>query len=304
MGDPSGIGPEVIAKALKKPSLRNLGPFVILGDKEVYQRYAAQRLSHVLFLDLKTMAPHDWQAGRPTLYSAKASLRYLQKAVELLKNKTISALVTAPVCKEGICQFYPSFQGHTEFFAQAFHTQNVGMMFVAGGLRILIATRHIPLAHVSRTIDAQRLYQDIELVDHELKRLFHLKRPNIAVCGLNPHAGEGGRMGTEEIIKIIPAIQKARRRRINVEGPFAADTLFTPPNVKKYAAVIAMYHDQGLIAMKTLAFAKAVNLTLGLPFIRTSPAHGTAFDIAGKNRADPSSMAEALQLAAHLSHAS
>jgi len=174
-------------------------------------------------------------------------------------------------------------------------------MFVADKLKTVLATRHIPLSRVSKKITPALLTEVIHLAAVALQNYFKIKNPAIAVCGLNPHAGENGEMGKEEIQTIIPALQKIKRNGIDVRGPFSADTLFYPPISQKYDAIISMYHDQGLIAIKSLYFKNLVNLTIGLPFVRTSPAHGTAFDIAGKNKADPSSMQAAIKLALQLS---
>ncbi len=277
LGDPAGVGPEVIAKSLAKPSIQKLGHFKIIGNPSP-----------------------KIKPGRPDQHSAQASLAYLQKAVELLKSRKINALVTAPVCKEAITALGKPFHGHTEFLAHAFHVKNFEMMFVSKALRTIIVTRHIPIQRVSRSITLTKVYNTILLANKSLKEHFKIKRPRIAVWGLNPHAGEGGSMGQEEITKIIPSIHKAQREGIHVQGPFPADTLFSPDTTRGYDVIISMYHDQGLIPVKTLYFNQLVNLTIGLPFIRTSPAHGTAFDIAGKNKADPSSMSEAIKLAAKL----
>jgi len=300
LGDPSGIGPEVIAGALKKPAIRKLGDFILIGDYTVYRKYSTARYKNCSFIDLKTVRPNQCRPGKPNAAGAKASLNALQKGVELLKKGTISRLVTAPVCKETIVRIRPSFQGHTEFLADAFGVKNSGMMFVADKLRTIVVTRHIPLCKVSQAVNAAGVYNTIKLTHAALKNTFNIKRPVIAVCGLNPHAGEGGTIGREEIKNIIPAIKKAKRRQMNVCGPFAADTLFSPDVTDRFDCIVAMYHDQGLIPVKTLRFKKLVNLTIGLPFVRTSPAHGTAFDIAGKKKADPSSMCEAIKLAAQL----
>jgi 4-hydroxythreonine-4-phosphate dehydrogenase len=286
LGDPGGIGPEVVAKALRSlrsprlASLHRLVEYVIIGDQKMLSTYPK---------------------GRVNKACGKASLMYLQQAVELLKAKKIDALVTAPVCKEAVCMVQPSFQGHTEYLAQAFRAKNVGMMFVHDTLRTMIVTRHLALKDIPKQISGKNVYEAIALTHQSLNKIFKIQHPVIGVCGLNPHAGEGGRMGQEEIKIIIPAIRKAQRKKMKVKGPFAADTLFTPDRLKGLDAIVAMYHDQGLIPMKTLAFKKVVNLTVGLPFIRTSPAHGTAFDIAGKGVADPSSMIEAIKLAVQLS---
>lgn len=301
LGDPSGIGPEVVARALAKPAIRKLGTFKLIGDFTVYRKYSASVYKNCSFIDLKCIKSNQWQLGKPNNASAQSSLTALHTAVELLRTKEISALVTAPVCKEAIGRLQPSFHGHTEFLAEAFGIKKVGMMFVADKLRTIIVTRHIPLHKVSTMVTLTNVYDTIELTNQALKNIFRIKKPAIAVCGLNPHAGEGGTIGKEEITKIIPAIKKAKRRKINVQGPFAADTLFSPDVTGQFDAIVAMYHDQGLIPVKTLCFTNLVNLTIGLPFIRTSPAHGTAFNIAGKKKANPASMCEAIKLATQLS---
>lgn len=302
LGDPSGIGAEVTAKALAKPSLRNAARFTVIGDEYLFRKYFPVRYKNCTFLDAGCPqgGAGDFRPGRPSRLTGKASLKYLQTAIELIKRKELSALVTAPVCKEAIGQTDASFHGHTEFLADAFHAREVGMMFVAGPLRVLLVTRHIPLSQVSRVVDSDLVYRAIRLTDTALQEYFRVPKPLIGVCGLNPHAGEGGTIGGEEIRHIIPAIKRARARGLRVEGPFAADTIFYPRSSGRFDAILAMYHDQGLIPVKTLYFRKLVNLTVGLPFVRTSPAHGTAFDIAGKNKADASSMIEAVKLAVRL----
>ena len=300
LGDPTGIGPEVVARALAKPAIRKLGSFQLIGDYCVYRKYCSAHYHNCSFIDLKSMKLSEWKTGRPNKASAKASLNALEKGIELLKRKEISSLVTAPVSKEAIGSIKPSFQGHTEFLADAFRIKNVGMMFVADKVRTIIVTRHIPIHQVPKAISASNVYKTINLTHRALKEIFRIKEPVIGVCGLNPHAGEGGTIGREEMTKIIPAIKKARQHHMNVQGPFAADTLFSPDITQRYDAIVAMYHDQGLIPVKTLCFKELVNLTIGLPFIRTSPAHGTAFNIAGKNKADPSSMCAAIKLAVQL----
>jgi 4-hydroxythreonine-4-phosphate dehydrogenase len=301
LGDPSGIGPEVVARALAGPAIRGLGPFKLIGDYAVYRRYCSSDYRNCSFIDVKSIKPNQWRLGKPNNAGARASFNALHTAVELLKRKEISGLVTAPVCKEAISRIAPSFQGHTEFLAEAFGVKNVGMMFVADKLRTVVVTRHIPLHKVSKAVNTANVYDTIRLTHFALENIFRIRKPVIAVCGLNPHAGEGGTIGREEITKIIPAIKKANRHQMNVQGPFAADTLFSPEAARPFDAVVAMYHDQGLIPVKTLCFTKLVNLTIGLPFIRTSPAHGTAFNIAGRSKADPSSMCEAIKLAIRLS---
>ncbi|HQP12393.1 MAG: 4-hydroxythreonine-4-phosphate dehydrogenase PdxA [Candidatus Omnitrophica bacterium] len=302
MGDPAGIGPEVLAKALKHPAVRKGGPFCIIGDKAVLKRYTSKLPDNCDLFDLKRLNEDTVKPGQGTVVSAQASLAYLQAAVNLLKRKDVSALVTAPVHKENICKSGLFFEGHTEFLARAFHREHVEMMFVARDLRVVLLTRHIPLKRVSRSITAESLLATLQRSQQTLRTQFGIPKPRIAVCGLNPHAGEGGHIGDEEIRVIIPALAAAKKKKIRAEGPFAADTLFTPHQAQHFDLIIAMYHDQGLTGIKALCLNNLVNFTAGLPFIRTSPAHGTAFDIAGKGSAHPGSMTAAIRLADQLTH--
>ena len=301
MGDPCGIGPEIIAKALSNPSVHKLGKFQIIGDLQVFKKYSQNSLKNCSFIDLKNFNIARIRIGKPNKKAGEASLAYLDTALSLLKAKKLSALITGPVCKEAVQMLDPKFKGHTEYLANFFNVKKFDMMFVTQNLKVVIATRHVCIKNVSSLITIKSLCQTIRLTLESLKKQFKLKNPKIAICGLNPHAGEGGKIGREEQQVIIPAIKRIRKISTNIVGPFAADTLFCPFNIKKYDAVIAMYHDQGLVPIKASAFNSLVNLTIGLPIIRTSPAHGTAFDIVGKNKADPSSMIESIRLAAHLS---
>ena len=299
LGDPSGIGPEVTAKALAKPSVRRLGTFKIIGHADIFYRFTQRQYKNCTFVDIpKTGRIH---IGQPSSISATSSINFLHKALELLKNREMHGLVTAPVSKEAICQIGYNFQGHTEFLANAFGVKNFDMMFLHKNIRVVIVTRHMPLHKVPRALTPQKILQTIELTNDSLKKHFRIRHPYLAMTGLNPHAGEGGKMGTEEITQIKPAMQMATKKGIKIDGPFAADTLFCPKMCAPYDAIISMYHDQGLIGIKALYFNKLVNMTIGLPFIRTSPPHGTAYNIAGKNKADASAMAEAIKLAAILS---
>ncbi len=299
LGDPAGIGPEVTAKALSKMAGRNGCRFLVIGDPATFRRHFKKSSKSIELYPVDAKA--DWKPGFPTGNSGKASLEFLDTAVDLLKSKIIHALVTAPLAKESVCRFEPGFVGHTEYLAQAFGVKRFDMMFVTDDIKTVIVTRHIPISKISGAITQSKVFDTIELTHAVLQKNFRIPRPSIAVCGLNPHAGEGGLIGSEEIKTIIPAIRKAKGRGIHVSGPFSGDTMFVPARRKDFNAIISMYHDQGLIAMKTMFFSKVVNLTIGLPFVRTSPAHGTAFDIAGQGKADPSSMAEAIKLAVRLS---
>ncbi len=300
MGDPAGIGPEIIVKALSNPDVNRLAHFQIIGNKKIFSRYQMQPLKNCTFIDLNTIPDGQIKVGTLSKASGQAAVHYLDTALELLKAKTISALVTAPLCKEAVQLTNPHFKGHTEYLAEFFGVKEFDMMFVLKDLKVVIATRHVPLADVPSAITQKLIVKTICLTAKALNNYFHIQNPKIAVCGLNPHAGEGGHIGKEEIEIILPAMRQVRKMCKRIEGPFAADTLFCDFNAAKYDAIIAMYHDQGLVPIKTTNFYKLVNLTIGLPVIRTSPAHGTAFDIAGKNKADPSSMCESIKLAVRL----
>jgi len=299
MGDPAGIGPEIIAKALSAPHINRLAHFEIIGDHKTFLRYQKKPLKNCTFIDLKNI-PSKMTPGTINKTAGTAAMEYLDTALSLLRTKKIHALVTAPLCKEAVQLTDPYFKGHTEYLAEFFGVKEFDMMFVLDNLKVVIATRHIPIKEIPKQITKKLILKTISLTANSLKNYFHIQDPRIALCGLNPHAGEGGHIGQEEIKIILPAIKDAQKTYKKVEGPFAADTLFYNLNASKYDAIIAMYHDQGLAPIKTAHFYKLVNLTIGLPVIRTSPAHGTAFDIVGKNKADPSSMCESIKLAIRL----
>jgi len=301
LGDPSGIGPEITAKAFAKSSVRRAADFILIGDASVYSHYQPSFTGKMSFCDLHVINRFTSPKKLSLSDRGRASYAYLQEAVSMIKRKEADALVTAPINKSAvIASGVQGFSGHTEMLADAFGISNVEMMFAGGPFKTIIATRHIPLSRVPSAITRDSLLSTIRLARTCLTKTFKIRNPNIAVCGVNPHAGEGGRIGREEIDVICPAVEAARAEKIRIDGPLAADTLFIPFNAKKYDLIIAMYHDQGLTPIKAMYFTKLVNVTIGLPFIRTSTAHGTAEDIAGKNQADPSSMIEALLLAADL----
>ncbi len=324
MGEPAGIGPEVIVKALADPAIRRLARFVIFGMNELLA-YAADlaevdpfwwriqhdstRLEHELVHDIIVLDYDEYSMlgqalHRPTKQGGQASLRFLDDAVAAaLKPEKeaghIDALVTAPICKESWQMAGVRYPGHTEFLQQRTKSKRVAMMFASPKLNVVLATIHLPLMDVRNVLTIGCVHDPIDLGHQACVRL-GIRQPRIAVCGLNPHASENGRFGDEESRVITPAIQMAQHQGINASGPFPADTLFNEAVAGKYDLVVAMYHDQGLIPVKLLAFDEAVNVTLGLPIIRTSPDHGTAFDIVGRNRANPGSMKEAIRLAAQM----
>jgi 4-hydroxythreonine-4-phosphate dehydrogenase len=227
-------------------------------------------------------------------------LAVLDRAIDGCLRGEYQAMVTAPVQKSVINDAGIAFSGHTEYLAERAKVPHVVMMLVGGGLRVALATTHLPLAAVPRAITAPGLLRTLRVLDADLKKRFRIARPRILVSGLNPHSGESGHLGTEDRDIIAPAIAQAADAGIDASGPVPADTLFVPQRLKGVDAVLAMYHDQGLPVLKYASFGRGVNVTLGLPFVRTSVDHGTALDLAGTGRADPGSLAEALQLAIDL----
>jgi 4-hydroxythreonine-4-phosphate dehydrogenase len=303
MGDPAGIGPEVIAKALD--FVADICTPLVIGEKNAFFNYRKIRsiedisemsLNEPNLLDLKNI--RGFKIGRFSQETGKASYEYILKCFSLIREKRIEAMVTAPICKEAISLAGYKFAGHTDLLA-SLSKSRVAMMFVSKPVKVTLVTIHIPLADVPVQITKDRVYQAIKLSHSALVLWFGIKEPKVLVLGLNPHAGEGGLFGREEE-EIKKAIKRATKEGISVDGPFPPDTAF----LKEADSFVAMYHDQGLIPLKMLAFDTAVNLTLGLPFIRTSPDHGCAFDIAGKNIASEKSMLSAIKLARRLSKVS
>lgn len=317
MGDPAGIGAEVIVKALADPDVRGLGRFVIYGIEESlgaaadaagissfwFGHPAGEALrvdSGVVVADFPEFAAGHWTRARPTALGGRASLRFLDVAITAARDGQVDAIVTGPINKTSWRDAGCKHPGHTELLAESFSVKRVTMAFVGGGLRVALASTHLSLFELRNRFTIGCVFQPIDLLHRALVDWFGIEHPHLAVAGLNPHAGEDGRFGDEERRVIEPAIQMAKNAGIDVEGPFPADTLFIPRRRSRYDGFVAMYHDQGLIPVKMLAFDTAVNVTLGLPVIRTSVDHGTAFDIAGSDQADPGSMIESLRLACHL----
>ena len=316
MGDPAGIGGEIIIKSLKKPSFYSHSQPLVIGDAS-YLKFLMEKLSVSLkitpitideinkrnfssgglpILDVKNLKNHKIRFGVCDPHYGKAAYEYLMEGIKLASSARIEALVTAPINKQSFIKADIPFHGHTEIFASFTKTTKFAMMLVGGNLKVVLVTRHIPLKEVNRELTEEKILTTIELT-HQAGRYFNISQPKIAVCSLNPHSGEGGRIGDEEMITIIPAIKKAQKKKIEVNGPYASDTIFYKALRGDYDFIVAMYHDQGLIPLKTLYFDRIVNMTLGLPFLRTSPGHGTAYDIAGKGIACSRSMEEAIKLA-------
>lgn len=303
IGDPFGIGPEVVLKALASRKLRGLADFFIIGDRSALSSLpkllgAALRLNpHVSIADLKLINGSEIRWGRQSRLSGRASLAYIDYALGLIKDGKAGCLVTAPVSKEAISAAGVKFSGHTEYIAKAFRTDRFAMMLVGGPLKVTLATRHLPIKAVPKAVTKAEIVNCIGLSHEALKRYFGISRPRIGVASLNPHGGEGGSIGVEEERVIKPAVAQAKKRFKDITGPVSSEALFYEAFRGRLDCIIAMYHDQGLTPLKMISRDNSVNVTLGLPFVRTSPGHGTAFDIAGKGLADPGSMTEAISLA-------
>jgi 4-hydroxythreonine-4-phosphate dehydrogenase len=314
-GEPAGIGPDLALNLASAPAAARY-PFIALGDIEVL-RTRAQMLG--LSLSLVPVDGPDaiierapgrlpvWhfpvhravQPGRLDPANAVAVTRMLAAAAESCRPGT-HAMVTAPVHKGVINDAGIAFTGHTEFLRDCAGVARTVMLLVAGSLRVALATTHLPLRDVSDAITREGLAQTLHILDHDLRARFGLTPPRIVVCGLNPHAGEGGHLGVEELEVIAPVIEQLRRDGMALRGPVPADTAFTPRALTDVDAVLSMFHDQGLPVLKHAGFGEAVNVTLGLPFVRTSVDHGTALELAGTGKAEPGSLLAALQLASRL----
>jgi len=298
MGDPSGIGPSIIAKSIEK--LKGLAEFIIIGDKWVFEKASSLKpqASSLKFIDLNNVNHKNFKFGKIKSEYGRASVEYLDKALELIKKKKIDCLVTCPISKESINEAGFKFSGHTEFLAKRTDTQDFVMMLLNKYLKISLITRHVSIKDVPSRLTKDKIYKTILLTHKSLRELFSIEKPRIVVCGLNPHASDNGLIGQEENRIIKPALEKLRRVINNLSGPLSADVAIAKTKEKEYDCVIAMFHDQALIPLKLLDKQTGVNITLGLPFIRTSPLHGTAFDIAANfNLANPASLIEAVKLA-------
>lgn len=306
MGDPAGIGPEVTQKAWE--TLRQSGPeFFVIGCSDAYREAplrvisspseAAGVFSQALpVLGIPLASPVT--PGQPALANAAATLEAIRQAASLVQEGSARGMITAPINK---AQLYDgagfAFPGHTEYLAHLAGAPPVIMMLASPVLRVVPATVHIPLSEVAGTLTPARLEETIRLTDMALRVNFGITHPRLAVAGLNPHAGEGGALGREECDWIAPLVKRLQHEGFDLRGPLPADTMFHPKARAAYDAAICMYHDQALIPLKALDFDRGVNVTLGLPFVRTSPDHGTGYDIAGRDIANPSSMIAAIRLA-------
>lgn len=315
MGDPCGIGPEIILKSLKSPAVRKIANYVIIGNKNVFDQAARtlkiplkyRIISHIAeiensnqpvsLLSINGFKSSLMKQKKPTAEGGELSVQCVIRGINLARSGHIDALVTAPICKEAIHLGGYGYPGHTEMLKIFSGAERVVMLMVGGKLRVAFVTTHIALKDVPQSITTEDVLGTIIMSNNNLKQYFGLKEPRIAVCGLNPHAGEEGIFGDEERKVIIPAVEKAKKKGVLCDGPVSADTIYYKALKGAYDVVVAIYHDQGAIPLKLHAFETGVNITLGIPFVRTSPDHGTAYDIAGKGIANPHSMMEAIKTA-------
>ncbi len=318
MGDPVGIGPEIIIKALSDPDVHRAAKFIIFGMNEhlayaadkaeiepFWGRHQHEKISRnypykIVVADYDEYSVPPW-FKKPSRIAGEASIRFCLDAIDAARNGIIDAVVTAPISKSSWHLADAPWPGHTELFADRCKSKRKAMMFVAGNLKVALATIHEALFEVRHIFTIGCVFEPIDLLNSALKEYFHLTNPKIGVAALNPHAGENGQFGDEELRIISPAILLAQEQGINCHGPLPADTLFLRASRGEFDAVVAMYHDQAMIPVKLLAFQEAVNVTIGIPIIRTSPAHGTAFDIAGQNLANPAGMKSAIKVAIRMS---
>lgn len=320
MGDPAGVGPEIVLKALANPAIKKVCLPLVLGDWGVLERTKAPaklltRLrclqkgdellpmlnsSSGVVMPLSGLKLADSRPAKPSKAAGHAAYRYIYEAAQMVLTHAADAMATAPISKHSLIDAGYDYPGHTELLAELGGTPECRMMLIGDKLRVVPVTGHVAMSEVPSKLTRDGILTTLELTQRSLINSFGIKKPRIAVAALNPHAGEKGIFGDEEIKTIGPAVQAAKRKRIEVDGPLPADSLFHHAARGKYDAVVCMYHDQGLIPLKLHHFFGGVAYTLGPPFIRTSVDHGTAYDIAGKNRADETSMIEAILLAARL----
>ena len=314
MGDAGGIGPEIVVKALFDPDIRRAAKFIIFGLNEqlcyaadaaeiepFWGRHQHEKISReypfkVVVADYDEYSVPSW-VNSPSKLAGEASLRFCQDAIDAARDGIIDAVVTAPISKSSWKLAGSEWPGHTEMLAARCKSPRKAMMFIAGPLKLALATIHEPLFEVRHKFTIGCVFEPIDLLNDVLKDYFGIDNPKIGIAALNPHAGEDGQFGDEEQRIITPALLLAQHQGINCHGPYPADTLFLRAVQGEFDGVVAMYHDQGMIPVKMLDFKQAVNVTIGIPIIRTSPAHGTAFDIAGRNAADSSSMKAAITTA-------
>ena len=318
MGDPAGVGPEIMVQALSDPAVYQSCRPLVLGDLHAMTR-ACQELTPELtlrtlqnssqglyqagtidLLPLSQLSPDDLNRSHPSVAGGRAMVSYIITAIDMALNREVAGMVTGPISKTSLNLAGFKYPGHTEILAERTGAGEVAMMLAGGNFRVVLATIHCPLSEVPERLTVDRLLRLFRLTCRALEQDFGLSQPRLGVAALNPHASEGGLFGDEEKEIIIPAVLEARGQGLPVSGPFPADTLFWRHSQGEFDAICAMYHDQGLIPLKLLHFMDAVNVTLGLPIIRTSVDHGTAYDLAGTGQAHPGSLKAAIFLATEI----
>ena len=316
LGDPAGIGPEIILKALNDPQIHGICRPLIIGDSHIIKKaldlLGLTHRIHIIddpeqgyfkfktldMIDIPLLNIRDFKPSVPCFETGTAMQAYIIRGIDLALNRKIDGLVTCPITKTALKLAGSDFHGHTELLAHRTGAKEYAMMLAGKTLRVVLVTIHIPLAQVPASLTCEGIIKKIRLTHTSLKDRFNIKEPRIAVAGLNPHSGEDAMFGREEEDIILPAVQASKDEGIHVQGPLPPDTVFYHAVQGRYDAVVCMYHDQGLIPFKLIHFKDGVNTTLGLPIIRTSVDHGTAYDIAWKGIADPSSLMEAVKMAA------
>lgn len=314
MGDINGIGPEVVVKAISRLYPAKDVIFTIIGDPLVFEHYikllkvpfpvfdevVKNDPEKVYFIPDQSGPKGSFSPGKISRAAGVKTTAFIREAINRIKNNKQAALVTAPISKEAFWRAGNLFPGQTEFISHALGIKRFVMLLVSGDFRVGFVTTHEPLKKVPGLLKVDLIVEKCLVVRDDLRRRFKIRKPRIAIAGLNPHGGENGKLGDEEKRVIIPAVRKLQEKGVLIDGPFPSDTMFIDSKIRFYDAFLALYHDQGMIPIKMHSFGKAVNYTAGLPVIRTSPDHGTAFDIAGKGIADESSMVEAIELAVKL----
>ena len=322
MGDPAGIGPEIIVKALQVPKVWRICRPLIIGNRAILEKTIqslkatltilvvdgheessarqAFRRGHLPIFDPFPNPIRSIKLGRASAKAGGMAVTCIESAVRLAQAGCVDGIVTAPINKEAMHLAGYVYPGHTEMLADLTQAKESGMMIVGGPLKIVFTTTHLPLRNVAKALTIPRIVKAIRLTQMGLQQLFGVKKPRIAVAGFNPHAGDHGLFGNEEVRLILPALTRAKAQGIACSGPHPADTMFAKALTGAFDGIVALYHDQGLIPLKTVAFGHCVNITVGLPILRTSVDHGTAFDIAGKGKADPTSLVDAIVMAAQL----
>jgi len=313
MGDPSGVSTEIIIKSWKKTA----NTFFVIHDPDYIKKVANKfktkvkiktisrpEEAHEVFKKFLPVLPikidKDTKLGKPNHKNSENIFNSIDLAVKLAKKKEVSGIVTSPISKEVLSKFKKNFSGHTEYLAKSDKKKQFGMMLLNKKLRVVPFTTHVPLKNVHKYIKQKPLFAAIKLLNNSLKKNFDIKKPKIAVTGLNPHSGDGGLLGNEEQKIILPVIKKIKKSGISISGPLSPDSAFQQKNLKFFDAFLCMYHDQALIPVKTIDFEKTINYTLGLSFVRTSPDHGTGYDIANKFIANETSLITAINYAAKI----